>query len=371
MKILLIQNLDMGVYLFRKELIEALIPNNEIYICTPNGQYVSIIKSMGCKYILCDFLERKGKNPFTDVKLLYFYYKTIQAIKPDAVLLFTLKPLIYGGLASRYAGARYFPNITGLGTENDFGKLLNSLLNVLMKSAFKKANCVFFQNSTAQKNMVSCGIVNGKNRLLPGSGVNLSKYQFSDYPTIEEGIRFLFVGRVRKDKGIEEFLYSIRKLHKEYVTIAADVVGDIEEDYKEIMKVVEDEGAIIVHGLVNDVIPFYKKAHCIVLPSYHEGMSNALLEAAAIGRPIIASDIPGCRESFDAEVSGFGCKERDRESLYFAMKKFVELPFNTMSEMGKAARKKVEREFDRRIVINAYLEELHNNSLEDVKYDTL
>lgn len=359
MRILFLQNWDMGLYLFRRELIEFLLKDNDVYYCTPDGEYVDILNGMGCRFIPCEMLKLKKINLLNGYKLYRFYRELIDEIKPDAVLLFTRRPLIYGGLACRFAKAHYFPNITGYGTKYIFGTIQRLLTDSLMKQAFRNADCVFFQNSTAQKNMISHRIVRGKTRLLPGSGVNLEFFKKIDYPIREDKIRFLFVGRIRKDKGIEEFLYAIEKLHKENNKIVATIIGDIEDDsYRSSMETIQLEGAIEVHGLVKDVIPYYAEAHCVVLPSYHEGLSNALLEASSIGRPVIASDVPGCIETFDDGYSGFVCKVKDKENLYQVMKRFSELPLEKKKRMGQHARNKAENEFDRKIVVKAYSEEL-------------
>ena len=186
----------------------------------------------------------------------------------------------------------------------------------------------------------------------------MSKHYYEPYPSDESGIRFLFVGRIMRDKGVEELLDAFRKIHKENNKIALDVVGYSDEDYSGLLKAAESEGAVKFHGRQRNVHPFYKNCHCVVLPSYHEGTANVLLEASSTGRPVITTRVPGCQETFDEGITGFGCEARDTESLIRAMRKFLETPQTKRECMGKAARQKMETGYDRNIVLKAYTEEI-------------
>jgi galacturonosyltransferase len=261
-------------------------------------------------------------------------------------------------MACRIKHVKYIANVTGLGTSIENGGVLSCVSKTLYRVGLKKAECVFFQNQNNKSLFENRRITKGKNRLISGSGVNLETHFYEPYPDDHDGLRFLFVGRLMKDKGIEELIDALRRIHKEYNGVKIDIVGRLEEDYTRLINEAEKECAVTYHGEQTDMHKFYKDCHCVVLPSYHEGMANVLLEASATGRPVIASDIPGCRETFDEGVTGIGCAPRDSDSLYDAMKRFVALPREKREDMGIEARKKMEREFDRKLVIDAYLEEI-------------
>ncbi|XCP85326.1 glycosyltransferase family 4 protein [Roseburia hominis] len=358
MKILILANIDMGLYKFRRELLETLVEKHEVYFCVPGGEFVEKIEAIGCKFVSCNVLDRRSTNPIKDLKLVHFYRKTISNIKPDVVLTYTIKPNVYGGLVCGRKGIPYIANVTGLGTTIENGGLLATISISLYKIGLKKANCIFFQNKSNLKLFEDKGIVKGKTRLIPGSGVNLDTYCLEPYPSDSEGIHFLFVGRIMKDKGIEELLQAIHVIHNENKNVVLDIVGWGDEDYSKALEKAEKAGEIVNYGRQNIVHPFYAKCHCIVLPSYHEGMANVLLEASATGRPVIATRIPGCQEAFDENITGYGCEVKSVDSLIEAMRLFLLTTQNQRREMGGAARKKMMREYDRNIVINAYKQEI-------------
>lgn len=358
MRILILANIDMGLYKFRKELLEELIKQHEVFICVPDGEYVNKMEAMGCQFIPCNVLDRRSTNPIKDLKLIKFYKETLIKVSPDVVLTYTIKPNVYGGWVCRKQKIPYLPNITGLGTTIENGGILAKISIALYKIGLKKASCVFFQNRNNQKLFVDKSIVKGKSILIPGSGVNLEMHKFESYPKENECLRFLFVGRIMKDKGIEELLSAIKTLHEEDERIVLDVVGFCDEDYLEELKQAEAEGNIVFHGTQSNVHPFYKRCNCTVLPSYHEGMANVMLESSATGRPVITTTVPGCIETFDEGLTGFGCEAKSTESLLNAMRRFISLPYADKAAMGANARKKMEEEFDRQIVIDAYNNEI-------------
>lgn len=358
MKILLLANIDLGLYKFRKELLEMLLAENEVFFCTPDGEYTERMQDMGCKFIPCNVLDRRSTNPIKDLKLINFYRRMIKEIQPDLVLTYTIKPNVYGGIICAHNKVPYIANITGLGTTIENGGLLAFISKSLYRIGLRKAKCVFFQNQENQKLFITNKIVPGRTRLIPGSGVNLNTHCYEPYPSENQGVRFLFVGRIMKDKGIEELLEVIRKLHRDRKDIVLDVVGFCDEDYSQLLETAEREGAIINHGVQSDVHPFYTAAHCTVLPSYHEGMANVMLESSSTGRPVITTIVPGCKETFTEGVTGFGCEARSVESLDNAIAKFLKLPHEIKEEMGRQGRKKMESEFDRNIILKAYQEEI-------------
>lgn len=361
MKILVLANFGMGLYKFRKELIENLINiNNEVFISLPNDEYVPKLQNLGCKFI-DTHLDRRGTNPISDLKLLKFYIKTINSIKPDIVLTYTIKPNVYGGIACRITKTRYLTNVTGLGTAVENEGLMQKVTLALYKIGLRNSSCVFFQNEPNRQFFINKHIVKRKSRLIPGSGVNLEQHNFEDYPEDDKTIRFLFIGRIMKAKGIDELLEAAKKVKAEYPNIQFDLIGGGEEDYTKKLTELESSGIIKYHGQQNDVHSFIKKSHSTILPSYHEGTANVLLESAASGRPVLASQVTGCKETFDEGSSGLGFKVKDTDSLVEAIVRFIKLPYDKKKAMGLAGRKKMEKEFDRNIVVNAYIEEISSD----------
>lgn len=362
MKILILSNSDIGLFKFRSELLEELSGKNEVLFCVPSGEYIAQIEKLGCVYIPCNVLERRGTNPIKDLRLLLYYKKVISENKPDIVLTYTIKPNVYGGIACQYMKIPYIANITGLGTTIENGGILASISVFLYKLGLRKSSCVFFQNKSNQQLFLSKGIIKGKTRLIPGSGVNLKRHCFECYPTKQKIIHFLFVGRLMRDKGIGELLSAMHEIYKENCKTVLDIVGWCDEDYSASLTKAVEAGEVIYHGIQKDVHPFYTQCHCVVLPSYHEGTANVLLEASATGRPVIATRVPGCQETFEEGITGYGCDAKSTSSLKEAMCSFLDTPQESRKKMGKLARKKMEREFDRRIVVKAYIEEISQTS---------
>ncbi|SFB04670.1 MULTISPECIES: glycosyltransferase family 4 protein [unclassified Bacillus (in: firmicutes)] len=359
MKILVLANFGMGLYNFRKELLEELIKqDNEVYISLPDDEYVPKLKKVGCKFIDTN-LERRGTNPRTDFKLLLDYVGIIKEIKPDVVLTYTIKPNVYGGIACAITKTPFITNITGLGTSIENKGLIQKITLMLYKLSLRKASCVFFQNQSNRKFFEDNKIVKSKTRLIPGSGVNLRQHKFEEYPIRDEKVRFLFIGRIMKAKGIEELFKAAKMVKDNFPNVQFDLIGSTEENYNEEIDKLEKQDIIKYHGQQNDVHSFIKKSHAIILPSYHEGLANVLLESASSGRPVLASRVPGCVETFEDGLTGFGFEVMNVESLVKAILKFINLPYDQKREMGMAGRRKMEIEFNRNIVINDYLQEIN------------
>ncbi|MGG3564216.1 glycosyltransferase family 4 protein [Neobacillus rhizosphaerae] len=360
MKNLVLANFGMGLYNFRKEILKELInQNNDVYISLPNDEYVPKLERLGCKFVETH-LERRGTNPIKDVRLLLHYIKLIKRINPDVVLTYTIKPNVYGGLACRITKTPYITNITGLGTSVENKGIIQKITLMLNKIGLKKAACLFFQNDTNLKFFLDQNIVKSKTRLIPGSGVNLDHHTFEEYPEDDGKHRFLFIGRMMKSKGIEELLQAAKIVIEKYPNTQFDLIGHCEEDYHQQLAELDQLGIIHYHGQQNNVHSFIKKSHATILPSYHEGTANVLLESASSGRPVLASRVPGCIETFDEDVSGYGFEVKSVESLVEAIIKFIKLPYEQKKAMGIAGRKKMEKEYDRKIVINAYMDEINN-----------
>lgn len=362
-KILMLGNSKLVIFGFRGELIEKLISlGHSVYVSFPNGPFgegEQISKQYGCNFIETK-IDRRGKNPFKDLKILKSYKQIIKDIKPDYVLSYTIKCNIYGGMACQKYKVPFIPNITGLGKALYEKGILQIITKILYKKAMKKAKCIFFQNASDLKFFQESKILKGEYKLVPGSGVNLTKYKYSKMP-IDDVVKFAFIGRLMKTKGIEEFLYAAKNLKKEKSNTEFHICGYCEENFKEEIEKLNSDGIVVYHGLVDNVNDYDKMCHCIVLPSFHpEGISNVLLEAAATGRAIITTDHVGCRETIDDGVSGYLVQQQNKEDLLDKMRKFTELSYEEKNIMGKNGRKKVEKEFDRNIVINEYLKYIKN-----------
>lgn len=360
MRILILSNNGHGLYQFRRELFDTILNlKYEVYISVPYDQCVEKLENMGCKFIETK-ISRHGVNPITDF-ILYMKYKSmLKKIKPDIVFTYTIKPNVYGGLACQNCKISYLSNITGLGIAIENGGILKKVSLFMYKIGLRGAKHIFFQNRENQNIMIENGIVNSTTTILPGSGVNLEQYAYADYPSEEKGIHFLFVGRIMKDKGIDELLNAAREIKNIYSNVFFDIVGEYDGPYNGIIAKACEDGIVVYHGVQEDVRPFYRSCHCVVLPSYHEGMANVLLEGGAMGRPLIASDISGCREVVEDGVNGFLCKVRNGDNLYKTILKIIHLDHNTRISMGLQSRKLVEKKFDRQIIINHYLKELQN-----------
>ena len=362
-KILILGNSHLTVFGFRGELIEQLVKEGyNVTVAFPNGPFgngENTAKKYKCNFVEIE-INRRGTNPFQDFNLIRKYIKLIKNIKPAVVLAYTVKCDIYGGIACRLLKIPFIPNITGLGKGLVEGNLTKKITIKLYKSAIKKSACVFFQNEQDKQFFIDNKIKFSKGIILPGSGVNLEKFKPLKYPEGDKKIRFTYIARVMKVKGIEEFLAAARIIKEKNNNVEFHVCGYCEEDYENIIKQAEKDNIIVYNGLVENIIEQEEKSHCIVLPTFHpEGISNVLLEAAASARPIITTNRPGCRETVCDGVTGFLIKERDYKDLVEKMLVFINMNNQEREKMGLAGRKKIEKEFDRNIVVEAYMKEIH------------
>lgn len=358
-RILVLANNDVGLYRFRKDLLAALLnTGNEVYISLPNGGLVPELVQLGCRYLETP-IDCRGMNPIQDSKLFNQYRAMLRKVKPDLVITYTIKPNIYGGLACRMAHIPYAVNITGLGSAIENGGWLKRFVLSLYRPALKDAKVIFFENTGNRDTLVATGVVpKGRDVVLNGAGVNLEDYPYQPYP--QEGpVRFLFVGRIMREKGVDEFFAAARQMKQNYGDgVEFHIVGSFEEAYKPLMDELAQAGVVKYHGYQSDMKPFYAMAGCVVLPSYHEGMSNVLLEAAASGRPLITSDIPGCREAVENGVSGYLCPVKNAGALYDAMQHFAELPKDLKTEMGRRGRARMEQHFSKKAVVTETIQHL-------------
>lgn len=358
MKVLILANNDIGLLSFREEVVTALINKGyEVTVSVPQGNRIDDIKALDCKVDISK-ISRRGMNPIEDLKLLKYYISLIKKKSPDVVLTYTIKPNIYGGLACAIKGIPYIVNITGLGTAVENPGILQTLTVNMYRLAMRKAKCIFFQNEGNRNFFKSKNIRNDIHRIIPGSGANIKRFQPTDYPSTGP-IKFLFISRLMKEKGIEEYFAAAQYFRRIRNDVEFHILGDCEEDYTTQLKALESDGVVIYHGQQNDVRPFLSEGSCLIHPTFYpEGMSNVILEAASTARPVITTLRHGCMEAVDDGVTGFLFKERDTQGLIAQIDKFLDMPIEARAEMGRKARSKMEREFDRQIVVDAYLDEI-------------
>ena len=350
-RIVILANQSGGLYDFRKDLMIALQEKAEVYAVVPHNDRWDELQALADRVIELP-IDRRGMNPARDAKLLGQYRAILKRLRPDLVLTYTIKPNIYGGLACRALHIPYAVNITGLGSAIENGGWLKRFVLTLYKPVLAGAKVVFFENAGNRDTLAAAGVVpRGRDVVLNGAGVNLEDYPCQPYP--QEGtVRFLFVGRVMHEKGVDELFAAAKRMKQTYGDgVEFHIVGSFEEGYKPLVNELEQTGVVKYHGYQSDMKHFYAMAGCVVLPSYHEGMSNVLLEAAASGRPLITSDIPGCREAVEPGVSGYLCPARDADALYAAMRQFLELPPAQRAAMGCCGRERMEWQFGKTAVV--------------------
>ena len=372
--IALITNHDDDVYCFRKELIEGMLAQEyKVVVSCPNGEKLDLMKDMD--FIHEDvYIDRRGTNPISDTKLYFSYRKLMKKYKFDVVLNYTSKPNVYASLAAAHYKIPYINNITGLGSVLTMGKLMKSLVLFLYKLSFKKSSCVFFQNETNMKLIVDQGLIKGDYRLIPGSGVNTDRFALCPYPEGGDGINgekivFNYIGRILKEKGIDDYLEAAKVIKEKYPSTEFNVLGFVEpteKEYVELLNQMEEQGIIIYRGQQKDVIPFIRNAHGIIHPSvYGEGMSNVLLENASSGRVIITTDNPGCKETVVDNESGYIYEGGNINELIAAIERFLKLSNEERKAMGLSGREHVCKGFSREIVVRSYLDKIKEITKKD------
>lgn len=358
MKILILANHDLGLYKFRKELLKALLEKHQVYVSVPEGVFTDKFIEMGCQVINTSF-DRRSTSIINDLKLYKKYQEMINNIKPDVVFTYTIKPNIYGGLACQHYKIPYICNITGLGSAVENPGILQLICLTLYKLGLRKARKVFFQNKANQDFFLSKRIINKNYDLLPGSGVNLTEFVPEAFPDDEE-IGFTYVGRIMKEKGFDQYIAAAEYIKNKYPKTVFHVCGPYEDDYKQIVENLIKEETIVYDGYVEDMKEIYKKIQCTIHPTYYpEGMSNVLLETLASARAIITTNRPGCREIIEDGINGFVVEEKNEKDLIAKIEMFLALSNKQRAQLGINGRKKVEKEFDRNIVINKYLSEIY------------
>lgn len=358
-RILFLVNHDVVIYNFRLEIVERFITDgHEVHISSPYGERIDDLVRLGSKYHEIK-MDRHGLNPFDELRILNHYKHLIRSIKPDICLGFTIKPNIYGAIAARKFKVPFVANITGLGTAVEMPGIKQKIFVGLYKYAFRDIQRVFFQNEENKQFFVSRNIAIDKGMILPGSGVNLERYKYCDYPE-DSVIKFAFISRIMKEKGIDQFLDAAIEIKKSHKKVEFHVCGFCEPEYDGRLQKEDKKGNVIYHGMIRDVAGFMSRMHCIIHPTYYpEGISNVLLEACATGRPIITTDRSGCREVVEDGINGYMIPCRDSEKLVDSIEKFLTLQWKEKMRMGRNARTTVEEKFDRHIVVKKYVDEVN------------
>ena len=363
-KIIISANSAWNVVNFRKGIVLELINHGfEVVVVSPKDEYVDKLCDLGCQHININ-VDNKGINPINDLYLTFQYLKIFYQVDPNVILTYTVKPNIYGSLAAYILSIPIVNNISGLGTAFIKGGLLGNIVNFLYKISLRKSECVFFQNHDDEnlflkKNLVTKGQVS----VLPGSGVNLEYYQPTKSNIVnkdQDEFVFLLIARLIWDKGIQEYVDAARFVKKYNPKARFQILGFLDVDNQTAVSHSEidlwvAEGIVEYIGVTEDVRPHINSSDCVVLPSYREGVPKTLLEAAAMGKSIITTEVEGCKDVVDDGVNGYLCNVRDYNDLAEKMQTMLTMNSKDIEQMGLNGRKKMEQEFDEKIVINKYI----------------
>lgn len=360
MKIIIIVNTSWNIYNFRKKLLISLIEmGHQVIAVAPHDSYVEIIESIGIKCINLKF-NQKGTNPFSDSLLIYKYFKIFKYQKPDLILSYTIKPNIYGNIAARLLKIPTVNNISGLGTLFIKTSPATIIAKFLYKLSLKYSSHVFFQNKDDKQLFITNKLVNPDiTSIIPGSGIDVQKFSYDRIKN--EGNKFLFVGRLIADKGVFEYLDAAVSVLKIYPEKEFLLVGEIGYNNKtalsneQLLNYTNNYAQIKYLGKTDDIVSLLKSVDVMVLPSYREGLSKSLIEAASMSLPILTTDSPGCRDVVQNNYNGILCKIKSSESLSLAMKRIIKLNPNERLQMGLNGRKIAIENFEEKIIINHYL----------------
>jgi len=353
-KILILSNSDVGLYKFRKELIIELLKYFKIVVSMPYGQFSIYFRSIGCEVIDIP-VDKRGNNIIKDFVLFVRYTKLIYKVFPSVILTYTIKPNIYGGLASIFLRKKYILNVTGLGSLSEKNGIISKLVFKFYKLVILKSNSCFFQNKQNQ-DFFSINPKKDNLYLIQGSGVNLTEYQFK-LKANSDFFRFLFISRILKEKGIDNYLNAAIYFKKKGLNFEFHVVGECDDKYEKLLNELHDNRTIIYHGFQKSTYEFYVHTHCVVHPTFYpEGMSNVILEANSTGTPVITSNIPGCVDIIKDGVNGFILNDnKNFNELIEKLLMFTQMPINERTKMSLNAREIVENYFDRKIIIDSYI----------------
>ncbi|MEN0679044.1 glycosyltransferase family 4 protein [Plesiomonas shigelloides] len=359
-------NTSWYLYNFRKNTIKSIIDSGIKVICiSPQDDYSQKLKSLGAVHVHID-IDKKGKNPFNDIKTIIQFRRILIKEKINIVLNFTPKNNIYGTIAAASCNIKVINNIAGLGSVFSKKNATSRFVMFLYKISQRYASKIFFQNEDDRYFFLDKGIVTfSKTERIPGSGTELTRFT----PTLSKNdgvIRFILVARMLYEKGILHYIEAARYLKGKYGSrVEFQMLGFIDKENPSAITLNEiknwqSEGIVNYLGVSDKVENIIANIDCMVLPSfYREGVPKSLIEGAAMGKPIITTDNIGCREVVEHGVNGYLCQPQSSKSLVEQLDKFINLPSKKRIEMGIYSRKKAEREFDERIVIKKYLQAIN------------
>jgi glycosyltransferase involved in cell wall biosynthesis len=365
-RIAIVVNTSWNIFNFRSGLVRALQAQGaEVLAIAPPDAYSDRLRQMGCLYLPVQ-MANKGTNPIEDLKLVHQLYRHYKKYKPDVVLHFTIKPNIYGTLAARLAGVPVINNVSGLGTVFLHQNLTAFIAKKLYRWAFRYANYVFFQNQEDRDLFLELGLAKSTQAVLvPGSGVDTQKFIPAVTFSAKKAFTFLMVARLLYDKGIVEYIGAIRKMKAKGAEAVFQLVGAVDESAslgvsRDTVREWEQEGLVEYLGFTDDLLRLYQEADCVVLPSYREGTPRSLLEAGACARPLVATNVPGCKEVVVEGSNGFLCRAKDTEDLATAMTKMLTLSPDQRHQMGQFSRTYILKKFDENIVLNTYFKYINS-----------
>ncbi len=345
---------------FRSGLVRALQGDGwEVVALAPADGHEDKVEKLGCRFVPIE-MAPGGTNPFEDWRLYRDYLRLLRGIAPGAFLGFTIKPNVWGSLAAQKLGIPVINNIAGLGSAFIKPSWLTQIAKLLYRHGLRRSERVLFQNEDDRNYFVAHGLVDAdRTDRIPGSGVDLQHFAKHPLPDDDTSIRVLMVARLLRDKGLREFAEAGRLLHANGIPVSLQLLGSADSNNPTAIPLQEvlawqAEGCINYLGSCDDVRPWLAQAHAVVLPSYREGVPRTLLEAAASGRPLIATDVVGCRDAVRPGLNGMLVPPRDASALADAISAFAALPRQRRAEMGTASRALVETEFDERFVIDRY-----------------
>ena len=364
-KVLVIANEWSTIVHFRMEILKRMTEEHyQVIVALPVCKEAEPIRELGCELVNLD-VSRHGTNPVKDLAMMFQCRKLIRQYRPDVVVTYTVKPNIYGSFACMMTKTHYINNITGIGSVLQSKSVLSSLMLKMMKSAFRKSDCVYFQNRDNYERFLQSKVISEKTPVgfLPGSGVNLEAFRYTPMDESDPVVKFTIVSRIRRDKGYSEFFDAAEAVKAKYPNTEFHVVGGYEEEeYRERLDQLAEQKTVIYHGSLSHEEVFRQIAGstCLIHPSYHEGMANVILEAAATGRPVIASNISGCKEGVDDGKTGYLFDVQSSEALIRTIEKFLSLSKKEQALMGQMGRKKMEDTFDRRLVSQILIDRIES-----------
>lgn len=375
MHILITVNAAWNVWNFRRPLAQALLTDgHRITVLVPPDDSVGQLRALGCRWLPLE-MNPQRLNPIEGLRLVHDFQQAFRAERPDIVLSYTIKNNLFGAMVAKSLGIPFLPNVTGLGTAFLSGGLLEKTAELFYRHAFRNLPVVFFQNEDDRDLFVCRRLVRSEQaQLLPGSGIDLQHFAPAPFPADQAAPVFLMIARLLRDKGVIELVEAARQVKARWPEVRFQLLGAAGSENRsaiaaETVRAWVREGVVEYLGTTPDVRPTIARASCVVLPSYREGTPRTLLEAAAMARPAIATDVAGCRAVVDHNKTGFLCKARDAGNLADSIGRFLQLSGERRTAMGRAARAKIEYEYDQRIVVRAYLQAIKKLTWQNV-WDT-